>query len=59
MGRAGEGWNPLQTGYLQYPMFALQRQEESETAARIRFTMQELSHFPQALVKSLQVLSSW
>jgi hypothetical protein len=34
-GRAGEGWNPLQTGYLQYAVFARGRQEESESAARI------------------------
>ena len=34
MGRAGEGWNPLRAGYLQYAVFALRRQEESEKASQ-------------------------
>jgi hypothetical protein len=58
MGRAGEGWNPLQAGYLEYAVFAGRRQEESEDAREFRLCMQELSHFPQPFVKTLQVLSS-
>jgi hypothetical protein len=57
-GEGGRGLEPASGGYLQYAVFALRRQEESELQHEFPSSMQELSHFPHPFVKSLQVLSS-
>jgi hypothetical protein len=60
MGRAGEGWNPLRAGYLQYAVFALRRQEESEKRLANSGGLCRNFHTSRNLfVKTLQVLSSW
>jgi hypothetical protein len=41
LGRAGEGYNPLETGHSQYAAEIVQTQEQSEVRLRIRANVAE------------------